>query len=220
MDREEEEILQRLTARYVSEFRAGQHPRLSEYLSRYPHYANMIADFVTYYHAIEVDVPQESEIIPPLSQTSRAAFDEAWKHVVYADSGVNNTLNSLQVAADGVNKSFLQVALEIGLSQDILQKLDLHSIDAATIPQELCHRLAKALQRPMTAIEMYLGLVEHKQLTQGVAVAENPPVYHIEDQPDLDLHVCSFLEAVEQSNNMADEQKGVWHAILVHEGLL
>src|SRR5256886_8050378 len=144
MDREEEEILQRLTARYVSEFRAGQHPRLSEYLSRYPHYANMIADFVTYYHAIEVDVPQESEIIPPLSQTSRAAFDEAWKHVVYADSGVNNTLNSLQVAADSVNKSFLQVALEIGLSQDILQKLDLHSIDAATIPQELCHRLAKA----------------------------------------------------------------------------
>ena len=147
-----------MTARYVSEFRAAQHPRLSEYLSRYPHYANMIADFVTYYHAIEVDVPQESEIIPPLSQTSRAAFDEAWKHVVYADSGVNNTLNSLQVAADSVNKSFLQVALEIGLSQDILQKLD--------------------------------------------------------------LHVCSFLEAVEQSNNMSDEQKGVWHAILVHEGLL
>jgi len=220
MDREEEEIIQRLTARYVSEFRAGQHPRLSEYLSRYPQYANMIADFVTYYHAIEVDVPQESEIIPPLSQTSRAAFDEAWKHVVYADSGVNNTLNSLQVAADSVNKSFLQVALEIGLSQDILQKLDLHSIDAATIPQELCHRLAKALQRPMTAIEMYLGLVEHKQLTQGVAVAENPPVYHIEDQPDLDLHVCSFQEAVEQSKKMSDEQKGVWHTILVHEGLL
>ena len=44
MDREEEEIIQRLTARYVSEFRAGQHPRLSEYLSRYPQYANMIAD--------------------------------------------------------------------------------------------------------------------------------------------------------------------------------
>src|SRR5205085_4842674 len=188
MDREQEEMIQRLTARYVSEFRAGQQPRLSEYLSRYPHYANMIADFVTYFHAIEVDVPQESEIIPTLSQTSRAAFDEAWKHVVYADFEDYNTLNSLQMAANNVHKSFLQLALEIGLSQDILQKLDLHSIDAATIPQELCHRLAKALQRPMTAIEMYLGLVEHKQLTQGVAVAENPPDYHIEDQPGLDLH--------------------------------
>ena len=218
MDREEEEILQRLTARYVSEFRAGQHPRLSEYLSRYPHYANMIADFVTYYHAIEVDVPQESEIIPPLSQTSRAAFDEAWKHVVYADSEINNSLDSLQVAADSVNKSFLQVALEIGLSQDILKNLDQHSIDAATIPQELYHRLAKALHRPLAAIEMYLGLVKQKQLTQGVA--ESPAVYHIEDQPVLDLHVRSFHEAVEQSKHMSEEQKGVWHSILVHEGLL
>ena len=217
MDREQEEIIQRLTARYVSEFRAGHHPRLSAYLSRYPQYADVIADFVAYYHAIEVDVPEEMEIIPPLSQVSRAALDEAWKNVLNADFVVYNTLNSLQMAANSVNKSFSQLALEIGLSQDILKKLDQHSIDAATIPQELCHRLAKALQRPMAAIEMYLGLVEHKQLTQGVAVAENPPDYHIEDQPDLDLHVCSFQEAVEQSNNMSDEQKGVWYTILVYE---
>ncbi len=70
------------------------------------------------------------------------------------------TLNSLQMAANNVHKSFLQLALEIGLSQDILKKLDLHSIDAATIPQELCHRLAKALHRPLASIEMYLGLCE------------------------------------------------------------
>ena len=65
MDREQEEMMQRLTARYVSEFRAGQQPQLSEYLSRYPQYADTIADFVTYYHAIEVDIPQESDIISP-----------------------------------------------------------------------------------------------------------------------------------------------------------
>ncbi|HEY6286047.1 MAG TPA: hypothetical protein VIX20_10325 [Ktedonobacteraceae bacterium] len=218
MDREEEEMIQHVTARYVSEFRAGQYPRLSEYLSRYPQYADMIADFVTYYHAIEVDIPRETEIIPSLSQTSRAALEEAWKNVLHADFEEYNALNSLQMAANNAHKSFLQVALEIGLSQDILQKLDQHSIDAATIPQELCHRLAKALHRPLAAIEMYLGLVEYKQLTQRVA--ENPPVYHTKDQPVLDLHVCSFQEAVDQSNNMSDEQKGVWHAILVHEGLL
>ena len=218
MDREEEEMIQRLTARYVSEFRAGQHPRLSEYLSRYPHYANMIADFVTYYHAIEVDIPQDIEIIPPLSQISRAALEEAWKNVLHADFEEFNTLDSLQMAANNVHKSFFQLALETGLSQDILKKLDLHSIDAATIPQELCHRLAKALHRPLAAIEMYLGLVKHQQATQGVA--ESPPVYHIEDQPALDLHVCSFQEAVEQSKDMSDEQKDVWHSILVHEGLL
>jgi hypothetical protein len=220
MDREEEEMIQHVTARYVSEFRAGQHPRLSEYLSRYPQYADMIADFVTYYHAIEVDIPRETEIIPSLTQTSRAALEEARKNVLHADFEQYNALHSLQMAANNVHKSFLQLASEIGLSQNILLKLDQHRIDAATIPQELCHRLAKALQRPMATIEMYLGLVEHKQATQGVVVAENPPVYHIEDQPDLDLHLCSFQEAVQQSNNMSDEQKGVWHTILVHEGLL
>jgi hypothetical protein len=217
MDRKNEKMIQRLTARYVSEYRTGQQPQLSEYLSRYPQYANMIVDFVTFYHAIEVDIPQESDIIPPLSQASRAAFDEAWKNVVYTDFEVNNALNSLQMAANDVNKSFLQVALEIDLGQDILKKLDQHAIDAATIPQELCHRLSKALYQPLAAIEMYLGLGKQKQATPGVA--ESSSIYHIEDRSVLDLPVPGFQEAVEQSKQMTGEQKGVWHTILAYEGL-
>ena len=216
MDRDQEEMIQRLTARYVSDFRAGQQPRLSEYLTRYPHYADMIVDFVTYYHAIEIDVTQESEIIPPLFPTSRAAFDEAWNNVMYAVTEATNALSSLQVAANSVHKSFLQVSLEIGLGQDILKKLDQHRIDAATIPRELCHRLARALHRPLDAIEMYLGLVKQKQLT--LDVAERPASYRLADQPGLDVHVSSFQDAVEQSKHMSNEQKGVWHSILVHEG--
>lgn len=217
MDRELEEVIQRLTARYVSEYGNGKQPRLSEYLSSYPQYIDMIADFVTYYHAIEVNVPQESEIIPPLSQASRAALDEAWKNVVYTDFEVNITLNSLQVAAKKVHKSFLRVALEIGLGQDILKKLDQHAIDAATIPHELYHRLAKALHQPLAAIEMYLGLGKQKQAT--MSVAESSSIYHIEERPVLDVHVLSFQEAVKQSKHMSDEQKGVWHSILLYEGL-
>jgi hypothetical protein len=217
MDREKEEMIQRLTARYVLEYRTGQQPQLSEYLSRYPQYANLIADFVTFYHAIEVDVPQESDIIPPLSQASRAAFDEAWKNVVYTDFDIYDALNSLQMAARAVNKSFLQVALEIGLGQDILKKLDQHTIDPATIPLELCHRLSKALHQPLTSIEMYLGLGKQKQATLGIA--ESSSIYHIEDRSVLDLHVPSFQEAVEQSKHMTGEQKGVWNTILVYEGL-
>jgi hypothetical protein len=218
MDREQEEIIQRLTARYVLEFRAGHHPRLSAYLSRYPQYADVIADFVTYYHAIEVGVPEEMEIIPPLSQVSRAALDEAWKNVLNADFGVYSTLNSLRMAANSVNKSFSQLALEIGLSQDILKKLDQHSIDAATIPQELCRRLAKALHRPLAAVVMYLGLGKHKQLAQGVA--ESPSTYCVEDRPVFDIHLLRFQEAIEQSKNLSNEQKVVWRGILVQEGLL
>jgi hypothetical protein len=217
MHKEEEEMVQRLTARYVSEFRAGKHPALSEYLSRYPHYAGSITDFVTYYHAIEVDAPRESEIIQPLTQASRAAFDAAWENVMRADSDVNNSLNSLQIAANTVHKSFLQVAMEISLGQDILRQLDQHAIAAATIPQELCYRLAKALHQPLAAIEMYLGFVKQEQQAQGVA--ESSSFYHVEDQPVLDMHGRSFQEALERSKYMSGEQKDAWRTILVREGL-
>jgi hypothetical protein len=217
MHKEEEEMIQRLTARYVTEFRVGKHPVLSEYLSCYPHYAGSITDFVTYYHAIEVDAPRESEIIQPLTQASRAAFDAAWENVMRADSEVNNTLNSLQIAANTVHKSFLQVAMEIGLGQDILRQLDQHAIAAATIPQELCDRLAKALHQPLAAIEMYLGLVKQEQQAQGIA--ESSSFYHLEDQPVLDMHGRSFQEALERSKYMSGEQKDAWRTILVREGL-
>ncbi len=218
MDREQEEMIRRLTARYVSEFQSGRQPRLSDYLSSYPQYADRIADFVTYYHAIETDVPHESEIIPPLSQTSHAVLDDAWKNILQVGFEVSNTLDSLFIAARNVNKSFLQVALEIGLGQDILKKLDQHRIDAATIPQELCHRLATALHQPIAAVEMYLGRGKQKQCTQFVA--ESHASYHLGDQPVLDVHVRSFQESVVQSKHMSDEQKHDWQAILLHEDLL
>jgi hypothetical protein len=66
MDSKEEEV-QRITARYVAETRAGRHPKLSEYIRRYPQYADAIADFVAYYHAIEEVAAEESGIRPPLS---------------------------------------------------------------------------------------------------------------------------------------------------------
>jgi hypothetical protein len=217
MHKEKEEMIQRLTARYVSEFHAGKHPVLSEYLSRYPQYADSITDFVTYYHAMEVDAPQESETIQPLTQASRAAFDAAWLNVIDADSEVMNTLNSLQTAANAVHKSFLQVAMEIGLGRDVLRQLDQHAIAAATIPQEICYRLAKALHQPLAAIEMYLGLVKQKQQAQGVA--ESSTFYHVEDQLVLDMGGRSFQGALVRSKHMSGEQKDAWRIILVREGL-
>jgi hypothetical protein len=218
MNREQEEMVQRLTARYVSEFRSGLQPQLSEYVSCYPQYADRIADFVTYYHAIELDIPSEGEIIPPLSHAAHAALDEAWENVLHYDLGVNNTLDSLHVAAQAVHKSFLQVALEIDLGQDILKKLDQHRIDAASIPQEVCRRLATVLHQPVAVIEMYLGLGKQKQGTQYIA--ESRTSYRIEDILTLHSHMRSFQEAVEQSRYMSKEQKRDWQAILLDEDLL
>jgi hypothetical protein len=215
MDREQEEAVQRITARYIAELHAGHQPHLSDYLSRYPQYADEITDFVAYYHAAEMDIPEESDSIPALSQTSRAAMDDAWKRVLHSES-VNNTLVvTLQVMANNQGKSFPQLALEIGLSIDILEKLERHIIDTATIPKEVYRRLAKALQQPLIAIEMHLGLAERKQLTQGLA--EEPATYRMEVQSNVQAQ--SFREAVEQSMRLPNEQKDAWRAILIEEGL-
>src|SRR5215469_7045890 len=126
MDSEQEEVVKRITARYIAELRAGGQPNLSGYLSRYPQYADAITDFVAYYHATEVDIPEETATIPPLSQTSRAALDDAWKQVLHSESGANTSLVTLRIMADNQGKSFPQLALEIGLSIDILEKLERH----------------------------------------------------------------------------------------------
>ena len=218
MDRKQEEMIQLLTARYVSEFNSGQQPQLSEYLSRYPEYADAIADFVAYYHAIEVDLPGESDIILPLTQTSHTALGQAWKNVLQVNFEGNDALNSLHVAARNANRSLLELALQVGLGQDILKKLDQRMIDAATIPQELCHRLAAALQQPLAAIEMCLDMGEYRHYPQFVA--ESSTAYRVVDQPVLDSPVCSFHEAVAASTQMSNEQKRDWQAILIDEGLL
>jgi len=206
MDREQEEAVQRITARYVAELRAGHHPRLSDYLSRYPHYADAITDFVTYYHATEKNIPEEAESMPPLSETSRAVLNRLWNQALPSTN--NSLMTTVQMAANKQGKFVAQLALEIGLSIEILDKLDRHIIDAATIPKELCKQLANALQQSLSVIEIYLGLATNKPL-----LAETPPSYRVEG------HSESFREAIEQSTQLSNEQKDTWRLILTREGL-
>ena len=214
MDREQEEAVQRIAALYIAELRAGRHPRLSDYLSRYPHYAGAITDFVSYYHAIEKHMPEEAESMPPLSETSRAALDRAWNQELLSARATNNSIvSSLQVAANNQGKSLPQLVMELGLSIDILDKLDRHSIDAASIPEELCKRLANALHRSLSALETYLGLPTRKPMAPGIA--EAPPPYGVERQPGT--HIESFREAIEQSMQLSNEHKDAWRRILTKE---
>jgi Sigma-70, region 4 len=218
MDNEHEEMIERLTARYVADNRAGYQPQLSEYLSRYPQYADMLIDFVTYYHAVEIDLPLEGEIIAQLSQTSRAAFDEAMEKVECAGVELNGKPGALRLAADNAHQSLNQVSKEIGLDEDILYQLDQRRIHVATIPHELSRRLAKSLHQPVAALEMMLGLNRHEPHLQ--LVAEQPSDYHVEGQHGKHELACSFQEAIERSEHISAEQKGNWMAILLQEGLL
>jgi hypothetical protein len=225
MSREEEEAVLRITAHYVEELREGRQPRLSDYLLRYPQYADAITEFVTYYHALEVEVPVEASvaskevsrasILPPLSEGSRMAMDRAWNRLSQAGGVGSNSSMTLQLAASKRQKSLPQLAGEVGISVDIMEKLAQSMIDAATIPEEVLKRLAQALVEPLDVISGILAVSANKRIVHGVA--ESASDYSLGEQSYIQMQ--SFREAVERSSNLSNEQKDVWRGILDEEGL-
>jgi ribosome-binding protein aMBF1 (putative translation factor) len=232
MDRQQEEDVLRITEQYVAEVQAGQQPRLSDYLVRYPHYADAITDFVTYYHAVEADLPQEavSEAcgahfnsfapageLPQVSETSRAALERAWKRIEQHETVSTNLDTTLLSIANKQGLSVSQLADEIGLSSDIVEKLvgTRLLIDPATIPQEVLRRLTHVLHTPLSALQASM-----RRSSQGVdqlQIAEAHASYDAGQQQAS--HIQSFREAIEQSLQLTSEQKATWSDILAHEGL-
>ncbi len=53
MNNEQQEDIFHITDLYVTEMQAGKQPNVSDYITRYPQYADAIADFVAYYHAFD-----------------------------------------------------------------------------------------------------------------------------------------------------------------------
>lgn len=225
MSREEEEAVLRITSRYVAELRAGRQPRLSDYLLRYPQYADAITDFVTYYHAVEVDVPAGVSVsveevshdfaLPSLSENSLAAMDRAWSRLSHSTQIQDHPYMTLQVAASNQRKSLRQLAGEVGVSVDIVEKLERCLIDAATIPREFLKRLSQVLEQPIDVILDYTCFNNDKRMASRVAEASAH--YAVEEQTDIQK--WSFREALEGSMELSKEQKDAWLEILHAEGL-
>ncbi len=224
MDRAQEEDVLRITAQYIAELQAGRQPRLGDYLARYPQYAGAISEFVAYYHAVEADLPGEAlseqkqgqplaATLPQLSDSSRVALERAWERISPRELAPGDVNTTLLAVANRQELSLAQVASEVGLSGDIVEKLIglQPTIKAATIPQEVFRRLAHVLRQPLEAIQAYFGLAGRLQ------VAEAPTVYNMETQRDARQQ--SFREAIEQSEQLPCEQKAAWRDILAHEGL-
>ena len=72
-----DETIERITAHYVAEYQAGRQPKLSDYIQRYPGYADAIAGFVSYYHLLEapsLSEATEHDPAPELTGISRNAL--------------------------------------------------------------------------------------------------------------------------------------------------
>ena len=217
MDREQEEALLRITAQYVTELQAGCQPKLSEYIARYPHYAHELADFVTYYHAVELQTPTEPALLSSPSEEFHIAIESAWQRISPTMTPSSKSVASLLQTAKKRRLSPSRLAQRLELSTDIVTKLEQHKIVSSSIPTVLIHRLAETLQQPLDAIQAYLASSD-VQPAQKLRVAESPGVYagHASSAEQLQ----NFRQALEESTQMTGEQKAMWYEILKSEGLL
>jgi len=108
------------------------------------------------------------------------------------------------------------LAEKIGLSVDIVAKLEQRKIRASSIPEEMYKRLAEVLQQPVRAIKAYFeSLIEQSSYRQQVA--ETQTVYQVDEPPNNPAQ--SFREALGESVQLSEEQKQDWYDRLNREGL-
>lgn len=204
--RERQYQIDRITARYEEEYRAGRSPQLDEYLRQYPEYAAEIIEFTLYFHAHAAQLP-EPDAVPAAAPSPAAQRALARIHEQAAPSApiVTPITGLIQ---QGIASGFMppQLANAVGLSPDLLAKLEAHAIAAATIPRTLVQRLATTLNVAPEAIAAYLSGATATQAGGAFYYAEKAPTQHQE----------SFLDAV-QSSTLSSERKQEWAEITRQE---
>ena len=169
-----------------------------------------------------------TEVMPQLSEASSRAMERAWGRISESsnDRTVASQSTSLLVIANRRHLSLHELAVKTGLSQDIIERLEQRKIAASTLPQELLRRFATLLQEPVDVIAACFGYSGQMRTDTPAnvgtsfgraRVAETRSSYSIEEQPVV--HTQSFREAIEQSVQLTDEQKGMWRDVLSSEGL-
>ena len=96
-DRGQDDIVLRVTAHYVEEVQAGHKPEISDYVSRYPQYADAITAFIAYYQTVELPSTQmergpdfssspEKQVSPgEFTDEFHIAVEFAWQRVLASE---------------------------------------------------------------------------------------------------------------------------------------
>ncbi|HET8843084.1 MAG TPA: hypothetical protein VFN35_16595 [Ktedonobacteraceae bacterium] len=203
-----DEVLLRITAQFVAEREAGLHPRLDDYMRRYPQYAEGIADFVAYYYALEAPLPEGAISIQPLSLDSHAAIEQAWKREEAGALSQENKMTLLALARQQ-HYSLLQLAEALDLNADIVEQMARRQIDPATLPHELLQRLTGVLAQSMKVVHRTLGIFEQPA---SATLAERRTPYELPARQ-------TFRQALLSSEQLSPTSRECWLDILEQEGL-
>lgn len=219
MDSEQRDEIQRINARYVEETLAGLHPSLTEYITRYPQYADAIADFVAYFHAVEVEIPQEydahSEPLPP----SRSALLKTLQRRIiaqHAQNGHQPWMTSLLTNSMQESQDITQLTVVLNISSDIVSELENHLVVFETIPLALQRAMAKYLDYSLEQVQQFLEWpASFYRRTPNVI--DEPSRYVAETSPSYLSLQRDFLEIVEASEVLSQEQKQYWREVVAGE---
>jgi hypothetical protein len=220
-----DEALVRITARYVEQVCSGRRPHLSDYLVRYPDYADELVDFVAYYHALEEHVSSETDTsVEALSEVSQFGLEYAARHVCLSGEDRPCQLTTLFMKSDRQHLSLLSLAKELDLSVDIVVQLEQRRIGPLSIPLELSRQLSRILQQPLYAVQTYFaddsnswyGVSDSRKNFQQ-SVAEQQETYSLLTSESAQQ--LSFHQTLTASTQMSDRQKDRWCKIIEHENM-
>lgn len=212
----DDEQFARITAQYVMDCEEGKRPQIREYTQRYPRYADALVDFAAYYHTIEVPLsstPTTSEQVHNREQSAQRAARKASRRV-YASSPTQQpiVITTLLRTAENVPLTMGHLAAQLEVSQEIVEQLEHHAIEANSIPLKVARELALILHISISAIQQYFLMDERQQaiLEKNIRVAEPIPTYPIAVKR-------SFLQTIEESVMMTEVQKRLWREIVAQE---
>lgn len=198
--RERQYEIDRITAQYTDDYRSGHAPRIEDYVQRYPQYATELSEFAIYFHTIGFDAPElDASPAPTLSPAAQRAMSQIhkWNEPITAPA-----LEGLVKQGTKAGYTPRKLAETVGLTIELLGKLEARVIAVTTIPPTLVKRLAGALQVAPEAVAAFLGASRPGQ-AGAFYYADKPPSQ--QQQP--------FLDAV-QASALTPELKQEWAAIV------
>lgn len=193
--------LQRILARYQYEYQVGKSPRIEEYIQHYPQFEAELIDFALYFHTIVADLPEPGTTpAAALSPAAEKAFAQISAQLAPPFPGLFQ-----QGLVAGYAPPELAEAL--GISWDVLAKLEAHAIGVTSIPRTLIQRMAGRLSVLPETISAYLS---------GATAAQAGAFYYADQPPTQQQE--TFLEAIQASPELSPQQKGEWAKIVEQEG--
>lgn len=204
LQQERQYEIDRITAQYADDYRSGRAPRMEEYLQRYPQYASELLEFAVYFHTVGFDVEAlDAAPAPTLSAAAqRAILRIRERNAITSAPPVADSIEGLVKQGAKAGYSARKLAQAVGLTIDVLVKLEARVIAVATIPPTLVTRLATTLRAAPEAVAAYLGAT-HPGQAGAFYYSDQPPAQQQE----------SFLDAV-RASALSPERKQEWAAIV------